>query len=125
MDSQRMFRPPRQFVSDDDVSKALGYLNLGFYDEDSHPEAVAKLKVNKAQNDLEKIMGQVYGQKEGTAEARKAARDCDERVCAARDNLAEAQFELDAHKARIRSAQAIHETWRTQSSNTRSAHSVR
>lgn len=109
---------PREFVSDDNVSTALEYLN-------SDTEAVARYNLTKAENALEAIKGRVYGEKEGAAETRKAARDCDQRVCEARDIVAEAQFDLDKVKARIRWATTVWEIWRTQSSNARSAHSVR
>lgn len=120
MNETRMFRPPRQLVTDDDVSKALDLFN-----DENPAQARAEWELEKAENDLERIWAEVYGKQTGTGKDKEAAADCNQRVREARDRVADKRYEVNRCKTRSKWADKVCDIWRTQSSNTRSAHSVR
>jgi hypothetical protein len=107
-------------VSDRNVSDALAYL-AGY----PHPVALARKDLTDAENESERIWAVVYGEKEGSIRDKEAAADRDERVVAAKKEIAVAQCEYEAHRARIRAADMLLEIYRTENANARAAERIR
>jgi len=108
-------------VRDDQVEAALEYLAL-----DPHPEAVAKMRLTKAENAVEQALcdGILASDARSSAERVNWAKTQPDYKQA---KEAEANLMLDYinEKARIRNATFVIEAWRTQNANARAAERLR
>jgi hypothetical protein len=107
-------------VSENNVSDALTYLA-----DDPHPLARARKDITDAENKAKRLYARTFMDADGSVEARKSAAEIDAEYIAAKDDEAEAIFQLERHKARVRAAEMLIEVWRTENANIRAAERVR
>jgi hypothetical protein len=107
-------------VSEGNVSAALRYLA-----DDPHPIALARKDLTDAENDYERLRAAVYLKQTGTVGDREAATLLDKGVLMAKDAIAEAAFNVDRHKQRLKAAEMLIEIFRTENANARAAERVR
>jgi hypothetical protein len=107
-------------VSEKNVSTALSYLAA-----DPHPFALARKDLTDAENQYERVRAKVYLEQTGTVGEREAATMLDEQVRSTKDAIAEAAFQVDRHRARLKAAEMLLEIFRTENANARAAERVR
>jgi len=107
-------------VSEKNISDALTYLA-----DDPHPIAKGRFAVTLAENEANKIYSRLFLQAEGSIDARKATALCSPEHIAAKQVEADAVFEYERHKARVKAAEMLLEIWRTENANARAAERVR
>ena len=107
-------------VSERNISDALAYLA-----DDPHPIAVARKRLTEAENYCKALYASAFLHAEGSVEARKAIAETDVDHQNAKAVEAEAPFDIERHKARIKAAEMILEIWRTENANARAAERVR
>lgn len=113
----------RQHVGIVDELKVAGALE--YMGQVPHPWAIARRKVTKAKNALTRIRAEIYGEQTGTRDDKDAATERHPRVIAARDAIAEAEFEVDTHSCRREHHKSQIDVFQTESANTRSVGNLR
>lgn len=101
-------------VSELKVQGALDYLV-----EHPHPWAKARFEHTKAENQLKQIWAEVHAEQTGTVSDKENATERHQRVRDARLRVAETQYEMDSHKARIDAARSVLDIYQTESANSR------
>lgn len=107
-------------VSEKNVSDALTYLA-----DDPHPIARARKDLTDAENECTRLKAEVYSTQSGPVKDKEAATDCNPGVVEARASVANALFDLERHRSRVRAAEMILEIWRTENANMRAAERIR
>ena len=107
-------------VSENNVSDALTYLA-----DDPHPLARARKEITDAENKAKRLYARAFMDAQGSVEARKSAAETDDEYVIAKDDEAEAIFQLERHKARVKAAEMILEIWRTEQANIRATERIR
>lgn len=107
-------------VSENNISKALEYLAA-----DPHPVALARKDLTDAENKREARFAELYPRAQGTVKDRECSIESDPDYQAWKHVEAQAEFELERHKARIRAAEMLIEVWRSENANARVAERVR
>lgn len=107
-------------VSDSNVQAALTYLA-----DNPHPLAVAVKAVTDAENRAREAFARIYLSASGAADTRKQFAASSPEYCQAKDAEAEAIFERECHRSRIKAAEMLLEIWRTENANARAAERVR
>lgn len=107
-------------VTEKNVSTALAYMAT-----DPHPVALARKDLTDAENEYERVRASVYLEQTGTVGEREAATVLDEQVRLAKAAIADAEFQVDRHKARLKAAEMLLEIWRTENANARAAERIR
>lgn len=107
-------------VTEKNVSTALAYLS-----DDPHPLARARFELTNAENKNRETFARLYLAAGGSVEARKAAAEIAPDYVATKETEAKAQFEFERHRSRVKAAEAIIDTWRTENANARAAEKIR
>lgn len=107
-------------VSEKNVSDALTYLA-----QDPHPVALARKDVTDAKNKKEALFAEIYHMAEGTVRERECLVERSAEYRAFKTAEAEAECDLERHKARVRAAEMLCEIWRSENANVRAAERVR
>jgi hypothetical protein len=107
-------------VSEKNVSTALTYLA-----EDPHPIALARKDLTDAENAFEVVRASIYLEQSGTVAEREAATALNTQIIKAKAIVADAAFQVERHKARMRAAEMLIDVWRSENANIRIAERVR
>ena len=107
-------------VSEKNVSDALAYLAI-----DPHPVALARKYVTDSENKCKETFASAFLVASGSVDARRATAEINADYMAAKKEAADDILELERHRSRIRAAEMLIETWRTENANARAAERVR
>jgi thioredoxin-like negative regulator of GroEL len=107
-------------VSEKNVSTALKYLA-----DDPHPIAKARHDLTNCDNTAKRLFAEAFLEAEGSVEARKATAETSSSYQMARADEADAELELERHKARVKAAEMLIEVWRSENANIRAAEKIR
>lgn len=107
-------------VTEQNVSDALAYLA-----DDPHPVAHARKLVTDSENKSKAIFARVFMSGVGPVANREAQAEGDPDYISAKAEEADAVFELERHRARVRAAEMLIEVWRSENANARAAERIR
>ena len=108
-------------VSDEDVEKALAYLNA-----DPSPISLAKLDLMNTENEKERVYATILMASKGKSiAAREYEVEASEEYRVACNMHSAASAAYDDERARMRGAEAIIDVWRSQNANIRAAERIR
>lgn len=107
-------------VTDDQVMTALAYLN------DDEIAAQTRFNATKTENDAKVTFARLYlSYNSGPVAEREARATCNPEYMEAKDREAEAERDLERHRAQIRNAEMIISVWQSEGANARAAERVR